>query len=83
MPDVVESPAYDPDVFEVHKVTTNGTIKFEKRYFSVSRALTGENVGLRYLGESRWVGHYIKMLPPPASMSWDAATRIGAPREER
>jgi hypothetical protein len=60
MPDVVESPAYDPDVFEVHKVTTNGTIKFEKRYFSVSRALTGENVGLRYLGESRWVGHYIQ-----------------------
>lgn len=98
MPKHVESPEYDPAEFEVRKVAGNGVIGFEKRCFHVSGALKGEHVGLRYLGESRWVvqfafmelgivdlrqvGHYIKMQPLPPSISWDAATRIKAPERE-
>jgi putative transposase len=98
MPKRVESPTYDPAELEVRKVNGNGTIGFEKRVFFVSGALKREHVGLRYLGESRWVvqfafmelgivdlrqvGHYIKMQPLPPSMSWDAATRIKAPERE-
>lgn len=93
MPDNLEPQTYDTSEYETRKVTSCGSVYFDKRTFHLTRALAGEHVGLRYLGRSVWVvrfafldlvtvdlrqvGKHIKVQPLPPGLSWDAATRLG------